>query len=100
MYNYVKGLHSYEQDLEEGDLGERLWKYPIYVLKNVPTKRINAPWQTDSEIVRNYLAEFKQKQNYPPIVLTAGLTVIDGMHRYEALVAAGVDKILAYVGKK
>lgn len=100
MFDYVKNLHSEEEDLYTGDLGTRIFKYQLYILKTVPTKKIKGHWETYEPTVQDYANEFKAKNNYPPIVLTPSLIIIDGTHRYKALESLGIKEILAYVGQK
>lgn len=45
IFNYVKKLHSYEEDLYEGDLGDRIMKYSVYELKTIPINKIKTLWQ-------------------------------------------------------
>lgn len=100
IFNYIKDLHPYEEDLYEGDLRDRIFKYKFYSLQEVPINKIKGNWQTYEKTIEDYKKEYLNKKNYPPIVLQHNLIIIDGIHRYEALKQLRNKFILAYVGEK
>jgi ParB-like chromosome segregation protein Spo0J len=100
IFDYVKGLHSYEEDLYEGDLGKRIMRYPVYVLQLVPIGKIKGHWEVYQPTVDDYASQFLKSGDYPPIVLQPSFVIIDGTHRYKALVSSNVQSVLAYVGQR
>ena len=96
----VRSLHYYERDFEEGNLLERIWKYPYYVLKEIPISKIYLDeWQVDEDRVQENIEEYHNNPDYPPIVFDwKRKSIIDGIHRANALARLGLKKIKAYVG--
>jgi hypothetical protein len=105
IYQYVEFLtdsaDKYEESFVDGDLGERIDKYDKFILKLIPIDKINIDefylYQID---VDNYGIMYNKTKTYPPIVLEADFTIIDGTHRANALHNYGVKDILAFVGIK
>jgi hypothetical protein len=106
IYQYIQKLH-YKRDYDfwEGDLGERIEKFPYYVVKEIPVKDIEMDeYQLDDDDMEEYIEMFKERGSYPPIVLGKKsygyYNIIDGTHRANALRELGFDKIICFVGKK
>ena len=106
IYTYVQKLHhKRKEDFWEGDLGERIEKYPFYVVKEIPIEQIEMDeFQVDDDDVEEYIELFKKLNSYPPIVLTKKQSgyyyIIDGTHRANALRELGLKSIICFVGKK
>jgi len=106
IYTYVQKLHhKRKEDFWEGDLGERIEKYPFYIVKEIPIEQIEMDeFQVDDDDVEEYVELFKKLNSYPPIVLTKKqygyYYIIDGTHRANALRELGLKSIICFVGKK
>ena len=110
IYQYVEFLHRNEEDFIDGDLGDRIEKFPFYKLTEVSISDINIDeWELDDDKVDEYIKKLKKnKGTYPAIVLSKStafgeknrFTVIDGTHRANALDRAGIKTIRAWVGQK
>jgi len=106
IYQYIQKLH-YKRDYDfwEGDLGQRIEKFPYYVVQEVPIENIEMDeYQLDEDDMEEYIKMFKEKGSYPPIVLGGKYyrhyDIIDGTHRANALRELGFVKIICFVGKK
>ena len=97
LFAYVKSMHSNEDDLYVGDLGDRIYAFKSYKLREIALERISSPWSTDYATVSKLA---KSAESFPPIVLADSLEVIDGSHRVKAAIHRGDKTILAYVGEK
>lgn len=93
---WVGTLHHRPQDLDEGDLLERIAHYHRYVLVEVPLNHLDADeWATCEETVAEYA---ERAGAFPPVVIDPFDSIIDGTHRVGAAVKRGDTTILAYVG--
>jgi hypothetical protein len=101
IVDIVYSLHTREEDFEEGDLIERIKSFPFYELKNVPLSSLDTDeFMTDAELVDEYAEEIRLNPDYPPIVFDpTNSSIIDGMHRVQALEQLGYDTVRAYVGR-
>jgi hypothetical protein len=105
IYTYVQKLHhKREEDFWEGNLGERIEKYPFYIVKEIPIEQIEMDeFEIDEDDVEEYVELFKKLNSYPPIVLTKKqygyYYIIDGAHRANALRELGLKSIISFVGK-
>ena len=50
--------------------------------------------------MKDYIKEYKNSNNYPPIVLNDEYGIIDGTHRVNALERLGLKEVKAWVGIK
>lgn len=93
----VQRIHHNEDDLHEGDLLDRIYKFSSYILRSIPLSGINAhEWMVHDELVRSY---GDAPSPAPPIVYDAvDRSIIDGSHRVNAALYRGDDEIMAYVG--
>jgi len=103
IYQYVQQLHRDNNDFIDGDLGERIEKYRRYQLREVNLSEVDLDeWDVDMDIVDDYIEMFQIDQDYPPIVLDNGYpldySIIDGIHRANALSKMGIKKIKAWIG--
>lgn len=96
VYTLTKEIHRDEADFDEGDLGDRIYKYDIYEERDVPIKNIISPWHFDDDLVGEYVE--MGSTNMPRIVLDHDYEIIDGTHRLEAAKELGYETIKAYVG--
>lgn len=105
IYRYVQKLHRNKEDFYDGNLGERLGKYKMYQLLEIPINKIKIDqWQIDDDKVSEYVSLYEKNKKYPPIVLKpirgGSYEIIDGTHRVNALDELGYKYVDAYVGIK
>jgi len=94
----VRRYHHTPEDLDSGDLYNRIKKYDFYRSEEVPSDKIDAEiWNSDPDMVEEIEELIKSKPNYPPIVLDEDFVIIDGTHRAKALKNLGHSFIKAYV---
>ena len=105
---YVKSLHRNDEDFYEGDLEQRIYQFSKYKLMEVKISKINIDeYDLDKDYMRDYMIEYKNTQDYPPIVLDGdtqwswgnNYTIIDGTHRVNDLHRLKIDTIKAWVGQ-
>lgn len=106
IYQYIQKLHwKRDYDFWEGDLGDRIEKFPYYVVKEVSIQDIGMDeYQLDEDDVEEYIEMFNKRGSYPPIVLGKKsygyYNIIDGTHRANALRLIGLKSIICFVGIK
>jgi hypothetical protein len=105
IYQYVEYLTiqagKYEYSFVDGDLAERIEEYSKYVLKELLLDALYLnEWDLDKVDVEEYRLKYLKGKEYPPIVVDADYSIIDGIHRANGLKRAGLTKILAFVGLK
>jgi hypothetical protein len=114
VYQYVEYLvvsgsltQDYGSSFVDGDLGERIEKYPSYKLMELPIGEIDLDeFELDEEIADEYAEKFEKTKYYPPLVVGAKnpkfgtYRIIDGNHRGNGLKIAGEEFVLAFVGIK
>lgn len=104
VYTYIQKLHRNEEDFYDGDIVERIEKFPKYIVADIPINKINMDeYQLDDDYVNDYVEMYKQMGTYPPIVLgyydnSWGYDIIDGTHRANALRKLGIKSIISFVG--
>ena len=103
VYMYVQYLcdqaGKYDNCFIDGDLGDRLDEYDNYILKEILIDKIDIEeWGFDMDDVEEYMKIYSKTKEYPPIVVSADYSIIDGTHRANALKHCGLKKILAFVG--
>jgi hypothetical protein len=98
--NLVVEHHSRPQDLDDGDLRNRLDRFTDYVRKTVPIASIWLDeFDLDEDRVADYEKRYRATGTYPPIVFDeVDGSVIDGLHRVNALHLCGLVEIDAFVG--
>ena len=100
VYKMVQKIHRQYDDFIDGDLGERLDEYDWYKLMDVPISKINLDeWDVQDWLVDDYVQNLKNSLNYPPVVLGSDYSIIDGIHRINALHKLGIETVTAYVGR-
>lgn len=94
-------LHSRKQDFDEGDLLHRLDRFNAFVLKMLPISAINlTEFQVDQVKVQDFTLLYQDAKGCPPIIFDSiDGSIIDGIHRANALALLGIAEILAYVGE-
>ena len=103
VINHVVGLHD-PDELYSGDLLERLESYPEYQLMTIPLNHLNLnEYAVNKDKVEKIARQITDNPDYPPIVVSplyghGKHSVIDGMHRANALAVLGQQTIKAYVG--
>lgn len=98
IYNLVNDIHRNSDDLYDGDLGDRIYKYSKYKLVELPISSLDLDeWSHDVDYVASMAA--MDKTSMPPIVYDPDYeSIIDGTHRANARAKAGDTTIMAYVG--
>lgn len=101
VYVMVQNMHRNPEDFDEGDIAQRLDEYDQYKLKEVPIKDLNLnEWDVRDYLVKDFIKKIKEHPDYPPIVVSHDMSIIDGIHRVNALAKLGHKKVKAYVGVK
>lgn len=103
IYQYIEYLtiqaDKYEYSFVDGDLAERIEEYSEYVLKELILDALDLDeWDVDKDTANEYRLKYLKGKEYPPIVVDADYSIIDGIHRANGLKKAGLTKILAFVG--
>ena len=120
VFRLVEKVHQYPENLyDDGNLGERIYKHDTYTLEQVPISNFDLKeWAVYDEHVDEILQQHKDDLlvgNYPPIVAHHYLSswveqemlgnpeehwsVVDGMHRLNALHKLGVTTAKVLVGR-
>ena|ERR1051326_7993458 len=93
----VNRIHHSPEDIGDGDLGNRIWRFLRYELKQLPVKRLRQEWGLGAADVDAYAA--MPVGTAPPIIYDPkDRSIIDGSHRLAAAQQRGDKTILAYVG--
>lgn len=102
IYSYAERLHRNQDDFVEGDLAARIEEYSYYNL----TKEFNLrdldrnEWSVDEDLVE----EYKEKiivdgiESMPPIIVSDDDSIIDGIHRLNAMLSLGIYTANVFVG--
>ena len=99
VYQLVQKIHRNYDDFIDGDLGDRLDKYDNYELKEIPIADIDLEeWDVRENLVDDNIELMNKNKEYPPIVVSHDMSIIDGIHRANALNKLGFKTIKAYVG--
>lgn len=98
--DHVRMLHPRTEDLIDGDLQNRIDKFLAFELKSIPVDIIRFhEFELCDDLVREYAVQYHNTGIYPPIVYDAvENSMIDGLHRANALIMCGLKEINAYVG--
>lgn len=100
VLDLVTEIHGRPDDLSDGDLVDRINKFDNYELKAIPLNILDLDeWEVDEDFVEDLSSEIRK--GYHPIVFDPyEASIIDGIHRANALYKAGATQINAYVGKE
>lgn len=101
MADYVGARHHTPEDMESGDILERIYSFSQYDLVYMRPEQIKrGQWHVDEDRRDNYIQQIKAGSPIPPIVIQElGRIIIDGTHRHDAASLAGVESIPVYVGR-
>jgi hypothetical protein len=99
LIHWLDNNHHSPEDLDYGDLNERVWAFQRYTLQRVPLSTLNAhEWYVDDDMVRDYAFSLNRSPAPPIIYDPVNKSIIDGTHRVNAASEMGESEILAYVG--
>ena len=101
VYNLSLSLHRNPDDFEDGDISDRIFQYEYYILDNQFPISDLEEWEVQPYLVNDFIRQYKQNSDYPPIVIGKDnemFTIIDGIHRANALHELGLKTVKAYVG--
>lgn len=104
LLDEVRKLHRNPEDFVEGDLSERISKYPQFVLKDIKLSDIATDeFNPHEELIQSYVERLRAGEKAPPIVLEPGdfkkYALLDGTNRALAAEQAGQKTIEAYIPK-
>jgi len=103
IVEYITSFHD-QDSYDDTDFYERCEKYDKFVLEYINIDELDLDeWQLDEDKIEDYVETYNENKKYPTIVVGEtdfGYTIIDGLHRSNALKELGFEKIKAYVGKK
>ena len=97
LIQVAKRIHHTPEDLTDGDLYERIWKFSTYVLRDIPISQLDlTEWDVDHERAMEYA---RMDGDHEPIIYDADAdSIIDGTHRANAASLRGDETIRAWVG--
>lgn len=93
-------IHDMYDNFKKEGLKDMILKYPFYKLTEISLNNIDLhEWHIDESKVDKYIKMYQENKNYTPIVYDKeNESIIDGIHRANALDKIGKDTIKAYVG--
>jgi hypothetical protein len=96
----VSQTHHSPQDLEDGDLSDRIWQFTEYEERSVPVSEMNPyEFEVDQELVEVYMAKIRAGELPGRVVWdTVNNSIIDGIHRVNALAGCGILEIPVLAG--
>lgn len=99
ILEYVTSFHD-QEDFDDTDFYERITKYDKFILKSIDINDLDLEEYTlNDEKVDQYVEDYKnQDGEYPFIVIEDDYSIIDGLHRANALDRLGKKEVKAYVG--
>jgi hypothetical protein len=109
VFDLVEEIHGREEDFYEGDITDRIWKYPQYEFQPEfeLIKLDLAEWSVDFDLVHEWVEDPEFSfETLPPIVVGHYVrnnnrhSIIDGIHRANYVLALGRHSIPAFVGKR
>jgi hypothetical protein len=100
VYELVQNIHPRKDDLEEGDLTDRIYQYDVYEERQIPIEIIDVEWDINDNYVNKLIQKINNGKQIEPIVLDDDYGIIDGAHRVAAYKKIGIRLISALVGKK
>ncbi len=100
VLDLVSSIHGRPEDFDEGDLVSRINKFDTYEKRMISIDNLDLDeWEVDEDFVEE-LKKRIEKEGYEPIVYDPDEgSIIDGIHRANALYQLGHSEIKAYVGK-
>lgn len=95
-------IHRNPDDLIKGDLLERINSVDYYSLESLDINLLDLnEWDVDEDLVEDYVS--MNETNMPPVIVHKYLdqySIVDGIHRLNALSQKGYKSIKAYVGNR
>ena len=102
LYTATQKIHREPSDFAHGDLGERLEEFKYYNLtKEFDLNLLDRDeWSVDESLVEHYKNLIKEKgiADMPSITIDDNLSIIDGIHRLNALLESGITTMDIYAG--
>ncbi len=102
IYELIKDIHREPEDFYDGDISDRIEEYKYYNLtKDFALKNLDKDeFSVDQDIVDEIkeLIEENGIESMPKIVISEDNSIIDGIHRVNALLQLGYTHIDLYVG--
>lgn len=98
----VESLHHTYDDIIEGDVLGRIHQYESWQLVTYNIDDLNLDeFDTYEDLIEKYVKAIKVNSSYPPVIIDDKSydipTVVDGMHRLNALDRLGYKTVKAYV---
>lgn len=95
---FVREAHHQAQDIDEGDLIERIERFDRYELVELPMSALDLrEWYSDEDLVDEYADDCAHSEPPPIIFQPVYETIVDGTHRANALARLGRTTIRAWV---
>jgi len=99
----ISKIHRNPEDLEDGDIIERINECYSYELKEINISLLDLnEWDVDLDYVEDY--KDLDVNTMPPIIIhefsSGNYSIVDGIHRLNACHKKGLKKIKAYVGRR
>lgn len=96
----IKSIHSKQRDFDDGDLVDRLSQFNAFEVRKLVIAELDADeFLVDEELVDQYVAKISAGEISPPIIYDeVNASMIDGIHRLNALKKSGALFIESWVG--
>jgi hypothetical protein len=89
------------EDVQNGDVNHRIWKFLRYRLVDLPVESLACSWAANGDIAKDYAGRIRRGEVPPAIVYDLDANeMIDGCHRLAAAKIAGLEAITAFVGTR
>lgn len=101
IYQEVQKIHHTSDDFIDGDLGDRIEEFKYYHLQVIDLMTLNKDeWIVFDDAVDDIVDEIKTKglQDMPKMIISDKKSLIDGIHRLNALLKIGITNYPCYVG--
>lgn len=102
IYELIKGIHREPEDFYDGDISDRIEEYKYYnLVQNFDLRTLDKnEWDVDQDLVDEIkeLIIDNGLKSMPKIVISEDNSIIDGIHRINALLQLGYTHIDLYVG--
>lgn len=101
IYQEVQKIHHTSDDFIDGDLGERIEAFKYYHLQVTDlTKLDKNEWVVFDDTVDEIINEIRTKGllKMPKMIISDKKSLIDGIHRLNALLKIGITNYPCYVG--
>jgi hypothetical protein len=102
VYEGVQKTHREIDDFFDGNLGDRIEEFSYYnVVKDFNIKSLDSnEWSICEDMVKDYEKMIDEKgiSTMPKIVISEDGSIIDGIHRVNALLNKRISKVDLFVG--